>query len=239
MSDVQPSAQELSDISRLLLPGSYYCTICGDLTQDLAAFRAHIEGEAERLSHGFEDCAPCKLKGVVRTFYTGDSGRAHGEGEELFAGGSEGDRIFLLDTLEQHLEKYHSVEKPAKFGCQVCKARFSQLHRLLAHEKEKHKILRIHPCKVCQDQGVPATFETFRKMKMHLKEIHGFVYEHLKLEEDEMYGCPVCEYRGHRVAWEHQHHMVSHLKLEHGIVVPSELEIAGMVAGVKGQKTAK
>ena len=79
MSDVQPSAQELSDISRLLLPGSYYCTICGDLTQDLAAFRAHIEGEAERLSHGFEDCAPCKLKGVVRTFYTGNSGRAHGE----------------------------------------------------------------------------------------------------------------------------------------------------------------
>lgn len=239
-SDMQPSAQEPAEIRRLLQPGSYYCTICGDLIQDLAAFRAHIEGPNECFSHGFRDCDPCKLKGIVRTFYTGDFGRAHGDEEELFAGNSEGDKLSFLDTLEQHFERYHPSEAPARSACQACKGRYRTLNGLLAHEKKKHTTLRIHPCKVCQDQGVPTTFETFSAMKTHVLKAHGFVYRHLKLDLDEMYGCPICDFRyGSSVVYEQQGYLLSHMRNVHGTIVPSEMDIAGMMAAVKGQGAAK
>ena len=217
MDDVQPSAQPI--------PGSYYCSICGDILADLSAFKAHIEGPQERYSHGFEDCEACKKKGIIRTFYTGDSGRAQ----------------FPMSSLTQHKNKYHPAKpSTSNFHCQQCSSFFATSNELLAHEELDHKKneLRIHPCKVCQDQGVLTTFATLKNMRRHVSLYHDFQIEKLDQPEDEKFGCPACEMEGFKLmekSFKVERQLHLHLRKVHGVCVPEEQEIAAMVEGVVNQ----
>lgn len=182
----------LPPLKKIRLPekkGVYICDLCDRRYSTKSLIRRHM------YVHIYRKQFPCRqCKKVFRKSYylSAHITRKHPNWDQHYMCNLCYKPFLLKENLIAHMTTHTDTE--TKFKCLYCNQKFSQQHKLIAHEK-KHLVSGKYDCLVCEE-----SFDCRIKLAMHFK-------SHLKVKD---YICQHCGKEFLRMNSMKRHVQISH-----------------------------